>query len=231
MIHDLRLAPNYGLFPRNPAIAEIPDGDSVESCCGDIAGRDLGSAGRANDGRGAPTGGSSPVASRWRLAQNMARVVGALIVLALTPAPAVSSNDVKQDARSDWGRLETIAAGARTKVRFHEGGAAESVIVKGHFSSFSETSIVLVLKDGVTQSIQKDSVQFVRVRRPFLKRKAGWIVGAGAAALACALASCDADITPSFIPIFTASYAGPIGLLACFLSRTRLVYRSDLSID
>ena len=231
MIHDLRLAPNYGLFPRNPAIAGIPDGDSVESCCGDIAGCDLGSADRANDGRGAPTGGSHQVASRWQLTQYMLRLVGVLVALSLTPVPAVSSDDVKQDARSDWSRLETIAAGARTKVRYLEAGTSEDLIVKGHFSSFSETSIVLVLKDGVTQSIQKDSVQFVRVRRPFLKRKVGWIVGAGAAALACALASCDADITPSFIPIFTASYAGPIGLLACFLSRTRLVYRSDLSID
>lgn len=201
----------------------------MERCCGD--GGDVGPADRANDWHGAPPGESHPVASRRQVAHYMVRLAGVLAALTLTAVPAVSNDDVQQDARSDWSRIETIPAGVRTKVRFHEAGASKSVIVKGHFSSFSETAIVLVLKDGVTQSIQRESVQFVRVRRPFLKRRVGWIVGLGAAALSCALASCDADITPSFIPIFTASYAGPVGLAACFLSRTRLVYRSISSVD
>ena len=231
MIHDLRPAPNCGPFPRNSAIDQASDGDSVERSCRDLAGCDLGRADRANDGRGSPTGGSKPVASEWQFAQYVPRLVALLVVLSLTPVPAVSSDDVQKDARSDWSRLETISAGVRTKVRYLDAGTSEDIIVKGHFSSFSEISIVLVLKDGFTQSIQRDSVQFVRARRPFLKRRIGWIVGAGAAALSCALASCDADITPSFIPLITASYAGPIGLVACLLSPNRLVYQSNLSVD
>ena len=221
--------PNCGLVSRNPAVPEISDCASMERCCRNWGGGEPPD--RANDGRGPSPGGSNSVWSQWQVPQYMIRLVGLVVALTLAAVSAVSNDDVQQDARSDWSRIETIPEGVRIKVRFHEAGASESVTVKGHFSSFSETSIVLVRNDGVTQSIQRESVQFVRVRRPFLKRRIGWIVGLGAAALSCALASCDADITPSFIPIFTASYAGPIGLVACFLSRTRLVYRSPSSID
>ena len=165
-----------------------------------------------------------------RFVQYALRLVGVVVVLSLTPVTAVSSQDVQQDKFSDWNRIETIGAGVRTKVRLLESRSSEYVIVKGRFSSFSESSIILVLNDGSTQSIQRESVRVVRVRRSFFKRRLGWIVGAGAAALSCALATCDADITPLFIPIFTASYAAPAGLVACILSPNRLVYRSNGSV-
>ena len=187
--------------------------------------------GSANYGRAGALWEHDPDILRWRFVQRMSRLGGVLAVLSLIPALAASSDDEQQNARSDWSRIETIAPGVRTKVSFLESGSPRPVDIKGRFSSFSDTSIVLVLNDGTTRSIRKESVRAVRTRRPFMKRRIGWIVGGAAAALSCALATCDADITAAFIPIFTAAYAGPAGLAACLLAPPRLVYRSRTGDD
>lgn len=187
--------------------------------------------GRADYERAGAPCERNPGIMRCRFVQCLLRLAGALAALYLIPVPAVSNDEVQPDKFSDWNRIETLSAGVRTKIRFLEGGSSDDVIVKGRLSSFNETSIVLMLDDGGTQSIQRDSVRVVRVRRSLLKRRMGWIAGAGAAAIACALATCDADITPIFMPILTAAYAAPIGLVGCLLSPTRLVYRSSAADD
>ena len=159
------------------------------------------------------------------------RLVGVLVILFLVPVATASNDDVQLDKFSDWNRIETIPAGVRTKVRFLDDGSSKYVNTKGRFSSFTETSIVLELKDGTVRAIQRETVQDIRVRRPFFKRKVGWIVGIGSAAVFCAVWTCDGDITPVFMPIFTATYAVPLGLAGALLTPTRLVYRSSVSDD
>lgn len=168
---------------------------------------------------------------RCRFVEYALRLVGVLVILSLVPVAAASNGDVQQDKFSDWNQIETIPAGVRTKVRFRDDGSSKYVNAKGRFSSFSETSIVLVQKDGTTRAIQRESVQDIRVRRPFFKRKAGWIVGIGSAVIFCAVWTCDGDITPVFMPIFTATYAVPLGLVGALLTPNRLIYRSSVSDD
>ena len=193
--------------------------------------RRLRPADRADHGQvGAPRE-RSPDTLRCRFMQNTLRLVGVLVILLLVPVATASNDDVQPDKFSDWNRIETIPAGVRTTVRFLDDGSSKYLNTKGRFSSFSETSIVLELKDGTVRAIQRDTVQDIRVRRPFFKRKGGWILGIGSAVVFCAIWTCDGDITPVFMPIFTATYAVPLGLVGALLTPTRLVYRSSVSDD
>ena len=76
----------------------------------------------------------------------------------------------------DWSRVQAVPLQTKTEVQLYEDGAPQgSRKVKGRFDSATADSVTLTLEDGQTRRLPKSSVRKVLTRRPFLKRKPGWI--------------------------------------------------------
>ena len=77
----------------------------------------------------------------------------------------------------DWSRVQAVPPETKTEVQLYKDGAPQGASrkVKGHFDSATADSVTLTLEDGQTRTLPKSSVRKVLTRRPFLKRKPGWI--------------------------------------------------------
>ena len=76
----------------------------------------------------------------------------------------------------DWSRVQAVPLQTKTGVQLYKDGAPQgSRKVKGRFDSATADSVTLTLEDGQTRTLPKSSVRKVLTRRPFLKRKPGWI--------------------------------------------------------
>lgn len=149
------------------------------------------------------------------------------LALFLIADPAHSSEDKQLIKFEDWNSVQELATGVRTHVRIFKSNvqAGDSRKIKGRLVSATTVSITLLTKEGTTRTIQRDSIQTVRVRRPFMKRPAGWILGVGVAIVACATGACQ-DITPLFVPLVLSAYAVPAALAGFFITPPKLVYRA-----
>ncbi|MDE0105309.1 MAG: hypothetical protein OXN89_23280 [Bryobacterales bacterium] len=82
-----------------------------------------------------------------------------------------------QEAVSDpWARVRSIPPGTRMEISPPGEGT-----VKGRFDSLTYGSIALRSTRSAIRSVQRSSVERVRVRIPITEREAGWIVSAGIA--------------------------------------------------
>lgn len=149
------------------------------------------------------------------------------LALFLIADPAHSSEDKQLVKFEDWNSVRELAPGVRTHVQIFKSNvqAGDLRKIKGRLVSATTASITLLTKEGNTRTIQRDSIQTVRVRRPFMKRPAGWILGIGVAIAACATIACE-DITLHLQPLVVATYAVPAALAGFFITPPKLVYRA-----
>ena len=76
----------------------------------------------------------------------------------------------------DWSRVQAVPPKTKTDVHLYKDEAHQgSRKIKGRFDSAAADSITLKLKDGQTRTLEKQAVRKVLTRRPFSKRKPGWI--------------------------------------------------------
>ena len=82
----------------------------------------------------------------------------------------------KAAKKASWSRVQAVPRDTKTVVHLYKDEAHQgSRKIKGRFDSAAADSITLVLKDGQTRTVQKQAVRKVLTRRPFSKRKPGWI--------------------------------------------------------
>ena len=75
-----------------------------------------------------------------------------------------------------WSRVQAVPPKTKTDVHLYKDEAHQgSRKIKGRFESAAADSITLKLKDGQTRTLEKQAVRKVLTRRPFSKRKPGWI--------------------------------------------------------
>ncbi len=130
---------------------------------------------------------------------------------------------------SDWNRIPAISPGMVTRVKILKNEAiAGERIVKGFFSSSTDTSITVLFRDGTTRTIERGVISTVRVRRPFKKRTTGWVIGLSTAVIAGYLYAGPGtgDISPAFKFIMPALITAPAAVGGFFMMPTRLVYRA-----
>lgn len=155
------------------------------------------------------------------------RVSWTILALFLIADPAHSSEDKQLVKFEDWNSVQELVPGVRTRVQILKSNvqAGDSRKIKGRLISTTTLSITLLTKEGETRTIPRGSIQTIRVRRPFMKRPAGWVLGVGVAIVACATDACQ-DITPLFVPLVLSTYAVPAALAGFFIMPTKLVYRA-----
>ena len=112
-------------------------------------------------------------ANDWRCpGRTMAGVRSRLVaLLLLTVLPACTTRHMPT-----WSRVQGVPASTKTEVRLYKDEAPRgSRKLKGRFHSATDDSVTLRLRNGQTRTLQKKAVRKVLTRRPFLKRKPGWI--------------------------------------------------------
>ncbi len=108
--------------------------------------------------------------------QGLYWLLPALLLLAGAPAAA--------KIRPDWSKVGAIEPGRATTVLLYKDAApAGSRKIKGRFSSATDESITLAMRDGQSRTLQKSAVRKVLIRRPFAKRYPGWIAAGVSAAI------------------------------------------------
>ena len=177
--------------------------------------------------RAAPGHGQAQAAVR----AGVSRFLWITLVLFLIANPAHASQDRQSTKFEDWNSVQELPTGARTHVRQFKNRVQSGVSRKitGRLVSTTPESITLLTKAGETRTIQRDSIETVRFRRPFIKRPAGWVVGVSVAIIACAITACDPDITRSFVPLVVGAYAVPAALAGFFLMPPKLVYLAPMA--
>ena len=76
----------------------------------------------------------------------------------------------------DWSRVQAVPPKTKTDVHLYKDEAPQgSQKIQGRFDSATTGSLTLRLKDGQTRTMEKSAVRKVLTRRPFAKRKPGWI--------------------------------------------------------
>ena len=109
-----------------------------------------------------------PALSRW--------TVG-LFPLLPAIASAQTANSQKPGS-SDWNRVQTLSPGVATRVYLANDEAPKgNSMVKGRFSSATDTSETIWFRTGQTRTIERSLVSTVRTWRPLKKRYAGSIAG------------------------------------------------------
>ena len=177
--------------------------------------------------RAAPRYGQALVALR----AGVRRFSWIAVVLFLIANPAHSSEGKQSSKFEDWNSVREIPTGLRTYVHKFKSSVQPGAPrkIKGRLVSTTPESITLLTKAGETRTIQRESIQTIRFRRPFIKRPAGWIVGVGAAIVLCATGECGADITRSFLPLVVGAYAVPAALAGFFVMPPKLVYLAPMA--
>ena len=96
---------------------------------------------------------------------------GLALLLSLSLLPSCAARHTP-----DWSRVQAIPPKTKTDVHLYKDEAPQgSRKIKGRFDSAAADSITLTLKDGQTRTLEKQAVRKVLTRRPFSKRKPGWI--------------------------------------------------------
>ena len=86
--------------------------------------------------------------------------------------------------KPDWSKVRAIQPGRVAVVLLYEDAApAGSRKIKGLFSSATDESVTLAMKNGQSRTAEKRAVRKVLVRRPFAKRYLGWIAAGVSAAV------------------------------------------------
>ena len=102
-----------------------------------------------------------------------------LTVIGLSPVAEAGGTWI----RRDWSKVQRITSGARTRVRLYKDRAPGGIQkVEGQFQSASTEAIILLLPDGQTLTLRKQSVEKVLVYRPIKKRYQAWITAAATSA-------------------------------------------------
>lgn len=176
--------------------------------------------------RAAPGHGQALAAPR----AGVSRFLRISLLLFLIANPAHSSEAKQSTKFEDWNSVQELPTGARTHVRQFKSRAQSGASrkIKGRLVSTTPESITLLTEAGETRTIQRDSIETIRFRRPFIKRPAGWVVGVSVAIIACAITACDPDITRSFVPLVVGAYAVPAALAGFFLMPPKLVYLAPM---
>ena len=96
---------------------------------------------------------------------------GLALLLLLSILPSCAARHMP-----DWSRVQAVPPKTKTDVHLYKDEAHQgSRKIKGRFDSAAADSITLKLKDGQTRTLEKQAVHKVLTRRPFSKRKPGWI--------------------------------------------------------
>ena len=142
--------------------------------------------------------------------------------------PTVVSAQSELPKTSDWNRIHALSSGVVTRVRIHKHAAQGERDVKGFFSSATDTSITLLFRSGQTGTIDRRAVSAVRVRRPFKRRYAGWVIAVSVAGMTGYLYNRPGseDLSPEARILFPALITAPSALAGFLMMPTRLVYRA-----
>ena len=96
---------------------------------------------------------------------------GLALLLLLSILPSCAARHMP-----NWSRVQAVPPKTKIEVQLYKDEAPqESRKVKGRFDSAATGSVTLTLKDGQTRTLEKQAVRKVLTRRPFSKRKPGWI--------------------------------------------------------
>ena len=102
--------------------------------------------------------------------------IGVAVLVAVVP-PMRAASPV-----GDWEAVRNLDEGRRVRVVLPVDGAPrEHQVLKGRFASATDAQVTIVTSDGGTETFPRARIRQVRVRVPFLSRKAGWIGGLGLA--------------------------------------------------
>lgn len=128
----------------------------------------------------------------------MARAVGVSLVLVLLMTSNVPEAVAGFRVKRDWSRVQIVTPGTRTTVLLYKDRAPRGKRkIKGVFHSARSDSVTLLLPRGRKQTIHKQDVRRVLVRRPFRKRYQGWIAaGASGAYTVPMVLHPGADLSP-----------------------------------
>ena len=138
---------------------------------------------------------------------------------------AIASEAKKVAKKADWSRVQAVPRHRKTVVRLYEDAAPPaSRRIKGRFVSATPDSITLVLKDGQTRTVHKQDVRKVLTRRPFKKRKPGWIALGVTLAILAAMPLDSDDTRPILAPLAHASITFPTAAAFFYGSRMKGIY-------
>ena len=154
--------------------------------------------------------------------------IGALVMV-LTSAFLLPAEEPKLRRNNRWENLETVKPGSKIIVRIDKSYRDTfGKTLKGKFASFDDTSMTIQLNGSQSQTIPKEAVRRLIVRR----KGAPWAPWAGLAigsAIGIGLASNAGDFTTSGAALVGTAYFGPPGLVVGYLVhrnvRTRTAYR------
>ena len=143
-----------------------------------------------------------------------------LLTLSSLSAPAM--------ARGDWMQVERLRPGVPTRVHLHNADPASGrKRISGQFESADTDSISLKLRSGQAQTFAQDLIRKVTVRRPVMKRYAGWI-GLGATVAVTWLFSAWNSKPP--YPLFYGPGSG-LAAVGFWRQKWRDVYRVPPSLN
>ena len=110
----------------------------------------------------------------------------------------------------DWSRVQAVPPKTKTDVHLYKDEAPQgSQKIQGRFDSATTGSLTLRLKDGQTRTMEKSAVRKVLTRRPFAKRKPGWIaLGVTLGILSLKWTDHKPISTPQAHAVFTLPIAG-----------------------
>ncbi len=150
-----------------------------------------------------------------------------LLSLALSPGIVFAQDTGHLPKASDWNRIHALSPGVITRVKILKDEAPRGERnVKGFFSSSTDHSITILFQDGTARTIEKGVISTVRVRRPFKKRTAGWVIGTSTAAITFIYFGRLGDLTLLSKVIAPLTYIVPATVAGLFMMPTRLVYRA-----
>ena len=152
-------------------------------------------------------------------------VLGLAALIVLGPAQAEPPKAPKGAA--GWARVESLQPGKATRlVLFKDRAAPGARKIKGVFSSATDSSVTIMLKDGRTRTIERQAIRAVRVSRR-ARRRYGWIPGAAVFVAWLGYTLSEGDFTPGGRLLLSTVYSAPAWFLGYLLTpSTRSVYRA-----
>ena len=125
----------------------------------------------------------------------------------------------------DWSRVQAVPQKTKTDVHLYKDDAHQgSRKIKGRFDSAAADSITLKLKDGQTRTLEKQAVRKVLTRRPFSKRKPGWIALGVTLTILAAMPLDSDDPRPISSPLAHATITLPTAAAFFYGSRMEGIY-------
>ena len=123
----------------------------------------------------------------------------------------------------DWSKVQAVVPETTTEVQLYEDSSTqEQQKIKGRFLSATDDSVALKLKNGQTDTFQKENIRKVLTRRPLVKRWPGWLALGVSALLVSQLGNLDGPESNRFyIQLFTTL---PIAFASFYGSRMGGIY-------